>query len=42
MKFKTVIAPLTFAFFAFLLAYTQPDLPCLLTFVAKVATNISL
>jgi hypothetical protein len=42
MTSKIVIAPLTFAVLALVLVYVQPDVSCVLTFVAKVATNISL
>jgi hypothetical protein len=41
MTLKMVIAPLTFAVLALLL-YTQPDVSCVVTFLAKIAANISL
>jgi len=42
MKLKTVIAPLPFAVFAVLLVCMQPGISCVMTFVAKIAMNISL
>jgi hypothetical protein len=42
MRLKMVIAPLTFAVLTLLLVYTQPDVSCVLTFLAKIAANISL
>jgi hypothetical protein len=42
MTFKIVAAPLAFSVLALLLVYTQPDISCVVRFLAKVATNISL
>jgi hypothetical protein len=42
MTLKMAIAPLTFAVLALLVVYTQPDISCVVTFLAKIAANISL
>jgi hypothetical protein len=42
MTLKMAIAPLVFAGLALLLVYTQPDISCVMTVLAKVAANISL
>ena len=42
MTLKMVIAPLTFAVLGLLLVYMQPDVSCVVTFLTKIASNISL
>jgi hypothetical protein len=42
MTSKMVIAPLAFAVLTLLLVYTQPDVSCVVTFLAKIAAHISL
>jgi hypothetical protein len=37
MTLKMVIAPLTFAVLALLLVYMQPDISCVVAFLAKIA-----
>jgi hypothetical protein len=41
MTLKMVIAPLIFVGLALLLVYTQPDISCVVTVMAKIAANIS-
>jgi len=42
MTLKMAIAPLTFAGLALLLVYTQPDISCVVTVLAKIAASISI